>query len=554
MRNELLKQYYDSQEYSNKVATRFKILMECEAEPLKITKYAIDSWSVDPIAFIEQFGWIINPKFDNETKPFFLFEYQKEVIMKIWQCEIDGKDHELLVDKPREMGMTWVVVWYQIWRWLFTQSWSGFNLSRTETEVDDGSSDPSSSLFGKIRWSLDKLPHWLVPEGFIPKGKRGNSTDMLLRISNPQMASIIVGSTTNANAGRSRRYSFTFIDECFFIEKFNSVRRALDSVSNMKLFVSTAQGGRVYKKFVDKCRMLGDYISLTYNDNPFKDLEWFKEKTKAAESDPEIMREVVPSYTLASSEQYYPEISQAKLEDNIEYDPALRLYVGIDYGKQDHTILVFAQFDGKNMRIIEVIANKKVDFEWYAPFLNPGMIPSFEGKQENASISQHMYYDPAKYFGKFKPLLEKIRSWRKPTGYFGEPAHKQVHYPSNKSIMKTLVHFGVKLLVNDYAIPFEVRRKAVTMLLPKTTFNQSSEEVVELFGAIENSRYASGSKGTSKKAMMSPAHDDEVGDFRSAFENLCVNFPRILRPQRKEIDNSMKEGNFIGDMLKFLKV
>ena len=69
------------------------------------------------------------------------------------------------------MGLTWTLTWYQMWRWLFTENWGGFNLSRSESEVDDGTGDPGSSLFGKYRWSIDHLPQWLIPEGFVPKGK-----------------------------------------------------------------------------------------------------------------------------------------------------------------------------------------------------------------------------------------------------------------------------------------------------------------------------------------------------------------------------------------------
>ena len=330
MRLDLLKEYYDGTEYRLKVQQRFSILQQCEADPLLVNQLAVDSWATDPIAFIEQFGWIINPKFQNEIKPFFLFQYQKDCILKIWQDEMDGKDHELLIDKPREMGLTWVVVWYMIWRWLFTKSWSGFVLSRTETEVDDGTADPSSSIFGKIRWSLGFLPQWLMPTGYVPKGKKGNPTDMALRISNPQMNSTLVGSTTNANAGRSRRYSFTWVDECFFVENFTSVRRAIGDVSALKLFVSTAKVGRANKALVDKCKANGDYVSLTWRDNPFKDQEWYNQKVKDAESDPEAMREVEPSYTLSSSSQYYPEIAQAKLEAGVEYDPKRPLFAVSD--------------------------------------------------------------------------------------------------------------------------------------------------------------------------------------------------------------------------------
>ena len=536
MRLALLEQYYNSEEYKLKVFARIQILQECEAEPLKITQYVIDRWAVNPIEFIEQFGWIINPKFHNEIKPFFLFEYQKEVIMKIWQAEMVGKEVEILIDKPREMGLTWVLVWYQIWRWLFTQNWSGFDLSRSEAEVDDGTADPSASIFGKIRWSLAKLPDWIIPEGFLPKGKKGTSTDSALRISNPQMQSVLAGSTTNSNAGRSRRYSFAFIDECFFIEHFMEVRRAMSSTAGIRVYVSTSAVGKAFKDFRDLCESQGNYISLKYDDNPFKDKVWYDQKVVEAQIDPEAMKEVEVSYQISAASQYYPEINQARC-GHVEYDRKRPLFGFLDYGRQDHTVVGFAQFDGRELKVLECVAKNKVDFSWFYPFMDRSLI-----------------YDPLKYFGVYKEILEKIRTWEKPLVFFGEPAHKQVHYPSNTSIQQELARNHIRLMINDYASSHEVRRKATSMLLPKTIFNSESSFVMELYDAISTSRYAGTSKGTSKEAIMKPAHDDEIGDYRSAFENLCVNAPRVLRTQRTEIHTDLNDNQFINSLMKFLKI
>ena len=536
MRIKKLQEYYSSPEYIEKLNRRFKIFKKCVDDPMEINKYVLESWSIDPIAFIEQFGWIINPKFNNEIKPFFLFEYQKNIITRMWECELSGEEHNLLIDKPREMGLTWVVIWYLIWRWLFTKNWSGFVLSRTETEVDDGTSDPSSSLFGKLRWSLSYLPSWIMPEGFEPKGKKGNSTDMGLRLANPSMMSSIVGSTANQNAARGRRYSFVFLDECFFIENFLSVNRSLAQVANTRVYVSTSKTGRTFQKFVALADERGDHIQLSWKDNPFKDQEWYNEKLKDAEVDPEALKEIEVGYSVPESSQYYPEISLAKVEP-VEYDPNIPLFVALDYGRQDHTVLIWGQFTGGGVNIIECLAKNKVDFDWFVPFMNKEAI-----------------YNAEKYFGTHKELLEKIRKWKKPLAYFGEPAHKQVHYPSNTSIQKELFKYGIRLVVNDHAIKHEVRRKAGSTLLPKITFNESSDGVMNLYDAIQNSRYAGSAKSISKDAMMKPAHDDETGDFRSAFENLCVNIGRMARTQRTDITPDMKQNNFIGSLIKYLRV
>ncbi len=536
MRHALLKQYYDSPEYRNRLVSRFEVLQKCEAEPLVVTQLAISVWSVDPIAFIEQFGWISIPEFNNETKPFFMFDYQKRVITKIWEAELSGEDHEILIDKPRGMGLTWILVWYEVWRWLFTPRWGGFNLSRTETEVDDGTTDPNSSIFGKFRWCISMLPQYLLPEGFVPKGKKGNNTDMSLRITNPQIGSSLIGSTTNANAGRSRRYSMILIDECFAIDRFRLVYASLQSVARVKIFISTVKAGKVFQDFKDMCQLNNDYISLKWSDHPFKDKIWYDEQIKKAEFDPEVMKEIEVDYAVNIQSQYYPEIRESKIVQDMQFLRGKPLYISLDYGQQDRTVLIYSQFTGQHINLLECVSNSRKPLDWYVPFLNP-----------------ELPYNPANYLPHQRELLDKIRGWGKAKAFFGEASFLKAE-SDNKSVSAKLAAYGIRTMINNYAVTYEPRRKATSQLLRRTIFNGQSDGIMELYDAIANSRYANSVKGTSKEAALKPVHDNEVGDFRSALENLMVNFPRIGRVQRGELHSSMKDNNFIGALAKYLRI
>lgn len=537
MRHKLLDEWYSSNEYREKLINRMKLLQQCENEPLEIPRLVIERWSKNPIEFIEQFGWVIIPEFNDEIKPFFLFEYQKKIIQKIWDAELSGEDHEILIDKPRGMGLTWTIVWYEIWRWLFSENWGGFNLSRSEAEVDSGNSDPNSSIFGKFRWSISMLPEWLVPEGFMPKGKKGTSTDMSLRISNPSMGSSLIGSTTNQNAGRSRRYSFTFVDECFAIEHFNSVWRSLQSVSRVKVFVSTVKAGKVFQDFKAMCEKNGDYVSLKWSDHPFKDQQWYEEQLKKAEFDPEVMKEIEVDYTVNIRSQYYPEIRQSQIVYDYVFDRKKPVYISLDFGAQDLTVIIYWTFDGNNFIALDCISNSRKNLDWYIPFLNPTI-------QEN----------PEHYLPYHLEALKRIRAYGKPKAYFGEAAHFQKVMPLNRSIAEELNKYGVRLLYNNHAVTYEPRRRATSLLLPRTIFNFNSDGVTELYDAISNSRYASANRGTSKDAHLKPVHDVGLADFRSAFENFCVSVPRILRLQRDEVPLEVKRDSRIRDMMNYLKV
>lgn len=531
MRFLLLENYYNSPGYHDDLKNRALELIKLDGDPIYRLKQFEKVYGNDVIKFVEQFGIIKIPEYNSAAKPFFLFSYQKNILLKLVDSEDDINEHEILIDKVREMGLTWVLVWYIIWRWLFKKGWSAFVMSRTEDEVDDGSDNPDNSIFGKIRWSIKKLPLWIKPEGFTHKFKKGTSTDMTLRILNPALGTSINGSTTNAQAGRSRRYNFVFVDEAFYVDNFGSVYSALQTVARTKVFVSTSRAGFVYKSLRDLCEEKDDYISLSWKDNPFKDQIWYDEQMKKASVDDNVMKEIEVSYAVSGKSQYYPESAKAQVRP-VEYDRQLPIYVFLDIGKNDLTVLGYAQYDSQMdlINIIECYFNQQRPMEWYIPFLNWGLFFAQPGGIPPTKILNEAQYNP-----KQLELLKKLSQWKKPRAYFGEPAHRQKVMPLNISNADVLFKEGqIHLTTNDKAMTYEPRRKATSMLLPKMVFNSQSEYVMRLHDAIVNSRYANASRSTSETAGLKPVHDSEIADFRSALENFCVNFPKAIRTSQHD--------------------
>lgn len=496
----------------------------------------LNVWAVDPIRFIEDFLLLKIPNFHNAIKPFFLFEYQKKIIFKLLDSEQSLGEHLILVDKPREMGLTWLICAYITWRWLFTPNWSCFILSRTESEVDDGSTSPDNSIMGKIRFNIENLPSFMIPKGFQPKGRKGTSTDMNLKIMNPVMNSSINGSSTNASAGRSRRYSFTFVDECFYLENFSSVYRSLESVSRVKVFASSSKEGHKFKQFTEMIKEKDDYVSLSWQDHPWKDAEWFAELERKAEFDPEIMKEAVVSYSVNPKQQYYPQIKEAKL-GKFDYDRNRPLFCSLDIGRGDLTVIVWWQYDGQYFKVLECYSSKnKPDISWYAPFMNP-----------------EAQYDPSLYPTDYmKRLLSKIKTWKKPVAWFGEQDHFKKPNSTNLSCAMVLAKHGIRLSYNSYAIQYTPRRMATATVLPMTMFNEDSDFVMELYDAIQNSKYANTVAPTSAQTVMKPIHENEIADYRSAFENGCCNLPRVLRLQRTEA-RTVQAKNLTDTLMRYLK-
>jgi hypothetical protein len=307
----------------------------------------------------------------------------------------------------------------------------------------------------------------------------------------------------------------------------------LQSVARIKIFISTTKAGTVYRKFKDMCQEAGNYISLTWRDHPWKDQEWYEEQLKKAEFDPEVMKEIDVSYAVNPKLQYYPQIKDSKIAP-LHYEPGKPLYTGLDFGKNDLTVIVWAQFSGNQLNILECYHNSQRPAPWYAPFLNPELELSHE-------------YSPFQM-----EMLVRVRGWKKPIGNFGEVAHTIKSMTDNKSIADVLAKLGVRLIVNNYAIGHEARRMATSQMLPKMVFNESSEGVMWLYDAIMNSRYKNSE--ASKTSAMTPVHDDEISDARSAMENLCSNIGRVFKHQRTDISDNMKEGGFINNLIRGLRV
>lgn len=533
-----LQEYYSGPEYLTKLRSKIDMLKEMEGDEYERAAKILNIYAVDPIRFIEDFLFLKANKADGSpTKPFFMFEYQKRIIHKILELEHADQESELLIDKPREMGITWLLTAYFTWRWLFSPNYSSFILSRSEEEVDDGTRTPDGSIFGKFRWQIDHLPEFILPSAYQRKVIRGTTTDMRLKLINPNINATITGSSTNSEAGRSRRYSTIWVDEVFAIDRFSQVYRALQSVSKVKIFTSTVAPGRVYEDFKKSREAEGNYISLSWKDHPFKDEEWYESIKQKAElmNDPEIMREAEPSYAINPKSAYYPGITAAKLEER-PYNPNLPLYCSLDIGgRQDLTVIIWWQFDGKNVICLDAYHNRNRPFEWYAPFMNPG-----------AQYIEGAYTDYA-----LKAIEEK-KHWKKPIAYFGEADHFAQRHPTNTSSAQEIAKYGIRLVYNQYAIKHEPRRKAMEALFPRMIFNSASDGAMRVYDAVAQSRYAGSVHSVSEQ--LKPAHDDEIADFRAAAENFAANFSRILRNQRESLPRDTQSRSFHRQMIEQLRI
>ena len=104
----LLRENFKSPEFERKMLTRLERLQKAEINPVERVNLMMDCQE-DPFYFIDTFGVVYEPRLSEMSDiPFFMFDYQKEVVMRILMAEEKGED--LLIEKTRDMGITWTLI------------------------------------------------------------------------------------------------------------------------------------------------------------------------------------------------------------------------------------------------------------------------------------------------------------------------------------------------------------------------------------------------------------------------------------------------------------
>ncbi len=184
----------------------------------------------DPVFFCNSFLWTFSPKdFPSApNRPFVLWDFQEEIFLKI--NESIGK-HDLVIEKSRDMGASWLCAVVFLWRWLFFDKQT-FLIGSRKQELVDRTGDPRS-LFWKIDYALDLLPGWMVP--------RYTRTSM--HILNEENGSTIDGESTNDDFARGDRRTAILLDEFpAVIDNGHKILAATRDATACRIFNGTPQG------------------------------------------------------------------------------------------------------------------------------------------------------------------------------------------------------------------------------------------------------------------------------------------------------------------------
>lgn len=151
---------------------------------------------------------------------------------------IEGKkDRTVVVPKSRELRASWHVLLENMWRWLFENNFRSVMVSYDEKSVDSGDYD---SLFPRMRYVLEWLPHWMKPP---PDQVR----DIDMALVNQQRQNSITGRACTENASVGGRPQILFIDEAARHKFLAPLISATSDSASCRVVVSTPLGAGPFK-------------------------------------------------------------------------------------------------------------------------------------------------------------------------------------------------------------------------------------------------------------------------------------------------------------------
>lgn len=210
--------------------------------------------SEDILFYINAFCWIFEPRDMDRPKqvPFITRPYQDDAILKL--CDVMGRD-DVLIEKSRDMGASWMCLAVIEWFWHFTPHVSFLLLSRVEDLVDK-TEDPKS-LFWKIDSIHRHLPGWLMPR--INRQK--------LHILNLDLEGTIDGASTTGEAATGDRRTAIMLDEFAKVPEGQAMLSSTRDATRCRIFNSTPQGraGAFYDQRTKMLETGGNVIRLHWS-------------------------------------------------------------------------------------------------------------------------------------------------------------------------------------------------------------------------------------------------------------------------------------------------
>jgi hypothetical protein len=253
------------------LAWRERVLRDADNDPV-LQADLLAACRDSGLLWVNLFGWTYwqfetDPKTGRSRparvkhQPMITWECQDEAWEAFEEAYQTGED--VGVRKSRDMGASWLCMFFLHHKWLFVPDTQIREMSRTEDYVDGPT---SKSLFWKHDYCNSWLAEWMRPPGVIEKGSKNRTK---LRIHNELNNSTIAGESTTKHAMSGDRCSLLLLDEFAKVDNGEEIRTATADVTPCRIVNSTPAGaGTEYSRWMNSGQIR--LVSLMFWDHPEK--------------------------------------------------------------------------------------------------------------------------------------------------------------------------------------------------------------------------------------------------------------------------------------------
>lgn len=339
-----------------------------------------------PSFWISFFCFTFDPRQRQAVQPMVPYRFQLDLLAKLRQAITHG--HDLLVEKSRDMGVSWLVVLLMQHDWLFGKPGAHYLLgSRNKTAVDN--KGDMASLFEKLRFNLKYQPKWLLPKGFNERKHQPK-----FRLINPATGNLIVGEASTADFSRDGRYKAILMDEFAYWRNDDNAYIAAGQASPCRIVVSTPHGRNNTFAQVRHSNTVR-VATLHWRLHPTKTDAWYAQQCLRMAPDA-VARELDIDYNLSLKGRVFKEFTPEHKREG-KYNPLHKLLRVWDFGYHFPACLWMQADETGRIHVLHELVGEEEATEAFAKrvlaitadrFAHPTQVVDWcdiAGKQKNSS-------------------------------------------------------------------------------------------------------------------------------------------------------------------------
>lgn len=457
----------------------------------------------DPVFFIDRLCYTFDPRVEPYHLPFRLFPFQQNLVNEIKQAiELE---QDIFIEKSRDVGATYTILDTLLWFWLNVPGSNFIVGSRKQDYVDStGSTEVSNkeaSLFGKLEYTLRKLPTIVLPKGF---DFRKHFTFMSL--VNPENGNAITGESSNPNFSRAGRYKAAMLDEFAFWDDDSAVWGATADSTRCRIVLTTpgikpSKAKRLrFGKDGEKIKI----VTISYELDPRKTSDWL-EKERSRRSEQDFAREILINWDTSITGKVYEEMKHAQIGD-FPYNPTWPLFVSWDFGL-DGTCLQWWQHNLENgkMRLVDAYENRDKPIQFFFPLTGLQIDSTFNYLQDDLDA------------------INAVKDFKKAVHY-GDPDVSKRSLLTGTSTRQALEEVGAYVQTKPEANDFISRREKTKVLLQRGIEINQNKRTDYFVECLNNARYPQRQDESQATTPVNLPIHDWTSHNRTALEYFAVNY------------------------------